>query len=656
MAAYHFLITAWKLIMRISDEKLSLMLKEANSHGIDLFSGDVSISGSIAVAENLEDAMRRAANISPDKPAITFLSEASPGSPRSTLSYRELIDQISRAASHLKSLGVNPEEPVIFLAPATLDCLIYFWAGQWVGGIAPLNPLLANDVLAKLSTNLGARYIISCGEATSSMHWEKTQYLCEHCPSVEVVIADLSLETVEKHSKLKNNNSHIRLNSTSQRADIPTEKYRYEQPEKKSIAAFYHTGGTTGTPKVAKISQENIVTACLIGALCHGVDSDHVMLNGLPLFHAGGGILATTRAIVLGQTLVQLTASGFRAEGLKNTFWPIIQSLNITMITAVPTIYSDLMKTYRGETTKLRTLISGASKLSASLLADCQKYFGISVLEGYGMTETVGFCAGGRLDIPLKLGHAGPVIPFMEVRTVKLEEQEIIRDCDVGETGTVLVTGPTTFQGYTDVAATDKKFVTDKADGRKWINSEDLGYFDEDGYLLIVGREKELIIRSGHNIEPIVIEEALSEHPDIDAVAAVGLPDERAGELPIAFVTMNDSIILDEEKIRAWSRNKIKEAGASPVRIIQLNEMPLTAMNKIFKPELYRHAAEIAAQKIADDLCEESNPLAIKAVRTESGQIYIEFATDGFPSNITEKIIADSVQKKIEALDLTVRR
>jgi fatty-acyl-CoA synthase len=177
-------------------------------------------------------------------------------------------------------------------------------------------------------------------------------------------------------------------------------------------------------------------------------------------------------------------------------------------------------------------------------------------------------------------------------------EGRFIRDCEAGETGNIAVSGPAVFEGYVDRSQDAGKFIAGMP-GARWIDAGDLGRFDSDGYLWITGREKDLIIRGGHNIDPAPIEETLLEHDDIVDAAAVGMPDARLGELPVVFVQLAQGAELDEGALRAFCQERLPERAGTPVRFFALDALPRTAMRKIFKPELRRLAAEAA---LADGL------------------------------------------------------
>ena len=222
------------------------------------------------------------------------------------------------------------------------------------------------------------------------------------------------------------------------------------------------------------------------------------------------------------------------------------------------------------------------------------------------MTETAGFCCVNPSSLPARPGSGGIKAPFYDVRVVQLDTNgRFIRECEPGETGNIAVSGPAVFKGYLDSSQDKSKFIAGM-DGSDWIDAGDLGRFDADGYLWITGREKDLIIRGGHNIDPAPIEETLLDHPDVLDAAAVGMPDARVGEMPVAFVQLTAETQLDEDALRRFCQERLPERAGTPARIFQLDALPRTAMRKIFKPELRRLAAQAALADILRKISSEN--------------------------------------------------
>ncbi|MBI4831967.1 MAG: AMP-binding protein, partial [Candidatus Lindowbacteria bacterium] len=204
------------------------------------------------------------------------------------------------------------------------------------------------------------------------------------------------------------------------------------------------------------------------------------------------------------------------------------------------------------------------------------------LLEGYGLTEGTVVSSCNPRDGVRKVGSVGLRIPYQEMKTVILDEKGIyVRDCQTDEIGVVVVRGPNVFKGYADEA--HNKGVWIHGD---WLNTGDMGRMDNDQYLWLTGRKKELIIRGGHNIDPAIIEEVLYKIDGVALAAAVGRPDKHAGEVPVAYVMPKPGVTLDPAQVEKYCREHIAERAALPKKIKVINPMPMTAVGKIFKPAL----------------------------------------------------------------------
>jgi fatty-acyl-CoA synthase len=212
---------------------------------------------------------------------------------------------------------------------------------------------------------------------------------------------------------------------------------------------------------------------------------------------------------------------------------------------------------------------------------------GIPVLEGYGLTEGTCVSAVNPRRGEQRPGSVGLRLPYQEMKVARIDDGVYRGDCAPGEIGTILVRGPNVFRGYKE-ADHNRDVWVEAGDGDPWLNTGDLGRQDEDGYFWIEGRKKDLIIRGGHNIDPSMIEEPLHEHPAVEIAAAVGRPDAYAGELPVAYVQLRAGATATEEELLDYAQQCIKEQAAVPKRLHILDEMPQTAVGKIFKPALRR--------------------------------------------------------------------
>jgi fatty-acyl-CoA synthase len=227
-----------------------------------------------------------------------------------------------------------------------------------------------------------------------------------------------------------------------------------------------------------------------------------------------------------------------------------------------------------------------------------QAKHGIPVIEVYGMTETSSVQTLAYPDRPIRLGSAGHPLPYSRVRIVKVDGAgHLERDCLPNEIGVIAMSGPGVFSGYLNETHNKGAFVEPG-----WVNSGDLGRLDEEGYLWITGRAKDLVIRGGHNIDPAPIEDVLFQHPAVGLAAVVGQPDAYAGELPVAYVQLKAGATITPGELEAWVRERTPERAAVPVAVISIDEMPLTGVGKVFKPQLRWDAAQHVFTKALEPL------------------------------------------------------
>jgi fatty-acyl-CoA synthase len=355
--------------------------------------------------------------------------------------------------------------------------------------------------------------------------------------------------------------------------------------------AFYiHTGGTTSAPKIARITHRNVAYKCWAISAVRGVDPSHVVFAASPLFHVGGIVLRTINVLAQGQTSVIPGPLGFRNKSMLANYWKFVERFAITELAGVPTTLGALtaIPTGDADVSSLRPHAStGASSLPLEVAGYFERTLGIQIRADYGMTETTASVSAIPKIRDAKPGSAGIRLPFTEIRIVAFgSDGEIVRDCAVDEIGEIIVHGPGVIPGYLDPALDQKLFV-----GDGWVRSADLGRLDADGYLWVTGRAKDLIIRSGHNIDPLVIEEALMAHDAVSFAAAVGKPDAYAGELPVAYVQLKPGRSATADELATFARARIPERAAVPVEIFLVDQLPVTGVGKIIKQELRDEAA-----------------------------------------------------------------
>ena len=354
------------------------------------------------------------------------------------------------------------------------------------------------------------------------------------------------------------------------------------------IAAYFHTGGTTGMPKVAQHTYSGMIYNGWLGEKLL-FDEKDVLICPLPLFHVFAVHVVLMSVIASGSHVVFPTPSGYRGEGVFDNFWKLIERYKVSFVIIVPTAISALMqRPIDADVSSLRIAFSGSAPLPVELYNRFEKATGVNLIEGYGLTEATCLVSINPVDGEKKVGSVGLPFPYTDVRILNCaDDGSVLNECEIDVVGEICVSNPGVLAGKTYTEA--PKNVGLFAD-EKYLRTGDLGRLDADGYLWITGRAKDLIIRGGHNIDPAEIEEALAGHPAIGFAGAIGQPDSFAGELPCVYVELVEGADTSVEELMAYAKKHVHERAAIPKYLEIMDELPKTAVGKVFKPELRKMA------------------------------------------------------------------
>jgi fatty-acyl-CoA synthase len=314
------------------------------------------------------------------------------------------------------------------------------------------------------------------------------------------------------------------------------------------------------------------------------LNAGEITLCGLPLFHVNGTTVTGSMPFSIGAHAVILGPRGYRDSSVMQNFYKIVAHYRAVSFSAVPTVLSVLLDIPKGDAdiSSLRYLICGAAPLSVELFKRFEEHCGMRILEGYGLTEGTCGSSFNPYHGQRKVGSIGLRLPYQQMKIFMVDEEgKFVRDAETDEIGSVCIGGPNVFNGYLDEAH-NRGIWPQKG----WLNTGDLGRQDADGYFWLTGRTKELIIRGGHNIDPAAIEDPLYRLPGIQVAAAVGQPDPHAGEIPVAYVQLQDGAERTPQEILDYLQQEIGERAAIPKSVTLIDEMPLTPVGKIFKPAL----------------------------------------------------------------------
>jgi len=533
------------------------------------------------------DIFRDSAKAFGSKTALTFLSTADPADTPVRWSYAELLSGIHQTANLLARLGVRPDDSIAVLLPGCLDYHLALWGGEAAGIVQPLNPLLNEDKLVALMNAGKSKVLFAWGSDDEAGIWSKAMRIRAQVATLQTVlrvgpVGEVASPVLEEG---------VLDFDAVRRLEVDDHLVSGRTIAPGDIAAYFHTGGTTGAPKLARHSHGAQVFTAWACVQMQGTLPTDVVINGYPLFHVAGVLPGALTSFAAGSEVLIPTTALFRNRAVIANYWRLVERYRATVVSAVPTVLEALANTPVGTAniSSLRYCRTGAAPLSPDLASRFESLFGLHVHESLGMTEMAGISTITPPGVNAPVGCVGFRLPYTQLKVVALDEHGNPTDQlqPVGQQGMVIFKSPNLFSGFVDPHDNAHAFT---ADG--WLATGDLGWLDEEGRLNLSGRSKDLIIRGGHNIDPKVIEDAMAAHPAVQHCAAVGAPDAYAGELPVVFVTLVPGATATEPELLEFVRAHVDEPPARPKSVTVLQTMPMTLVGKIYKPELRQLAAQ----------------------------------------------------------------
>ncbi|MBL4926733.1 acyl-CoA synthetase [Fuscibacter oryzae] len=547
------------------------------------------------VARTMHEYVGRAKTAHGARPAISYQLLSDPGSKAITLTWAELHGKVTQAANLFRELGVGPQDVVAYVLPNCLEAAITLLGGAVAGIVNPINPLLEPEQISAILRETKAKVVVTLKAFPKTDVPQKVAEAVRFAPGVKAVVeVDLVRYLAGLKSLIvplirpKNPVAHNArtVDFTAGIARQPADRLTFPDDPADRVAAYFHTGGTTGMPKVAQHKVSGMVYNGWVGHKLLFRETDAVMCP-LPLFHVFAAYPVLMSMIAAGSHVIFPTPAGYRGEGVFDNLWKLIERWKCTYLITVPTALSALMqRPINADISTLRGAFSGSAPLPLELFTRFEKATGIQIIEGYGLTEATCLVACNPPEGRKKIGSVGLPFPYSHVRILQ-KTPEGFRDCAVDEVGEICVANPGVFEGstYTEVDKNRDLF----AEGR-FLRTGDLGRLDAESYLYITGRAKDLIIRGGHNIDPATIEEVLMGHPAVAMVGAIGQPDAHAGEVPCVYVELVKGAAATEDELMSYAQDHISERAAVPKHLEILSELPKTAVGKVFKPDLRRLA------------------------------------------------------------------
>ncbi|MBE2319083.1 long-chain fatty acid--CoA ligase [Solirubrobacter sp. CPCC 204708] len=473
----------------------------------------------------------------------------------SVVNYAVLNEGATRIAGLLKDKGVAPGDRVgIMLPNVPYFAVVYYGILRAGGVVVPMNVLLKGREVGFYLKDSGAKYLFAWhdfGEAAS------------------VGAEEAGAEVV---SVKPGEFEQLVMGAPRAEGDEPRES--------SDTAVILYTSGTTGTPKGAELTHENLILNCSVTAkTLIDVTEDDVVLGALPLFHSFGQTCGMNAAVAHGACLTLIP----RFEPVKAL--EIIARDRVTILEGVPTMYHAMLNVPERETadtSSLRVCVSGGSAMPVEVMKAFEQAFDCIILEGYGLSETSPVASFNHPDRERKPGSIGTPIEGVEMKLVDEDDKDVAP----GDVGEIVIRGHNVMKGYWQ-----RDEATEEVMRGGWFHSGDMATQDSDGYFFIVDRKKDMIIRGGYNVYPREIEEILYEHPAVSEVAVIGVPDESLGEEVAAMVVLKGE--ASEDDLRAFVKERVA-AYKYPRKIWFSNELPKGPTGKILKREIKAPSGEPA--------------------------------------------------------------
>lgn len=466
---------------------------------------------------------------------------------RQSLTFGELWDQVEGLATQIAASAFVHTRRLALVFPDGPELAVAFLASIAAGAAAPLNPRYTQLEFEAQLTSLKADCLIVDQRADSA---------------ARRAAAATGVAVIEAVPRIDAPAGVLELKEVSNRAD------RLTMPKPDDTALLLHTSGTTARPKVVPLTHANLAASAATIREWLQLTPDDRCLNVMPLFHIHGLMAALLASLTAGGSIA--CTPGFLATQIFN--W--IEELLPTWITAVPTMHQAILararKTDAEPEGRLRFLRSSSAALPPSVLADLEDLFKAPVIEAYGMTEASHQMSSNPLP-PAKAKPGSVGLPTGTEVAVMDQAGSLLPDGEIGE---IVIRGPNVTRGYEDNPAANAR-----AFSNGWFRTGDQGAFDEDGYLFITGRIKELINRGGEKISPREVDEALMSHPAVDQALAFALPDDRLGEQVAAVVVLKPGQTTSEGDLRRHAGERLADFKL-PRRIIFLDDIPKGSTGK----------------------------------------------------------------------------
>ena len=485
----------------------------------------------------------------------------------SRVTYAELWEQARRYAAVLRAHGIGPGDAVALMLPNVPDFPRTYYGALALGAVVvPVHALLTAEEIAFVLTDAKVKAFVCAAP-----------FLAAGRAAAEKAGVTLLAVMVPPAGSGEPGPKVPQVDALAASAD-PITAFVHRGPLDDAVVLY--TSGTTGKPKGAVLSHLNMIMNATVSAFdLFGLRDDDVFLGCLPLFHSFGQTCVMNTAFRVGATVVLMP----RYDGAAAL--DLLIKERITVFVGVPTMYISLLEAARTDPRRpeLQIAVSGGASLPQTVLEAFEKTFGLPIYEGYGLSETSPVASFNQRDLGRKPGTVGRGVWGVDLAIAKADLEDRIELLPTGELGEVVIRGHDVFKGYLNNPEATAAVMVDG-----WFRSGDLGTQDADGFITIVDRKKDMVLRGGYNVYPREVEEVLLRHPAIAQVAVIGLPDPLHGEEVCAVVVLApDANETHAEEIIAWSQQNLARYKY-PRRVEFVEAFPLGPSGKVLKRELVR--------------------------------------------------------------------
>lgn len=580
----------------------------------------------------LEDAARDY----PNRPCINFLGKV--------YTYRQTLHIVNKVAEGLQKHGVKKGTKVgLFMPNAPYYVFFYYGILKAGGTVVNYSPLYASrEVAAQIEDSETEVMVTLDLEAL----YPKIAELLNETRLQKIVVCPLKdclpfpknllfpLVKAKEIAHIRWNNRHVSFKELTNNAGIPVDP---KINPKEDVALLQYTGGTTGVPKGAMLTHANVyINAYQAEAWFEGIKKgEEKVLAALPLFHVFAMTAVMNLSILEAAEMIMLFPRFQVDEAMK-----LLQKHKVTFFPAVPTIYmliSNHPNVKKFNMSTLKACLSGGAPLPLEVKRQFEGLTGCKLVEAYGLSETSPAATSNPIQGVSKAGSIGIPFPGTTIRIISLEDRKTVMP--QGEKGEICIEGPQVMKGY---------WKRPKETSDSLINglfhTGDVGYMDEDGYVFLVDRIKDLIITSGYNVYPRHLEEAIYLHEAVEEVSVIGIPDPVKGEVAKAFVKLKEGNLLTEEELHSFLQDKLSPIEM-PKSIVFREALPKTIIGKLSKKELYEEekSKSFSVSKVS------LKPVKEKTV-VESKDVKAKASTKKIKSETSETKKKDAKSKAVKSL------